>query len=141
MFSVALGGEEVKPEEKITSDGAAVLRDKWGIEIVKLKITASGHIIDLRYRVLDPAKAFPVFDSKVKPSLIDERTGSNLSVYTAPRIGGMRQKARKPEIGRIYFILFGNQGIVEDGSKVALLIGDVKAENLTVEGEPQLHTQ
>jgi hypothetical protein len=141
MFSVAFGGEGIKTDEKTFSDGPAALREKWGIEIVRLKITASGHIVDLRYRVLDPAKSFPVFDSKVRPALIDERTGSNLSVYTAPKIGGMRQKAKKPEAGRIYFILFGNQGIVKDGSKVALVIGDVKVENLTIEGEAQLPSQ
>lgn len=141
ILSVAFGGEEIKKDEITISDGPAALREKWGIEIVRLKMTASGHIVDLRYRVLDPAKSFPFFDSNIKPTLVDERTGSNLSVYTAPRIGGMRQKARKPEAGRIYFILFGNQGIVQDGSKVAFVIGDVKVENLTIEGETQLPGQ
>jgi hypothetical protein len=52
-------------------------------------------------------------------------------------VGALRQKTIKPEAGRIYFILFGNPNVVKEGSKVTLVIGDVKVENLTVEGEPQ----
>ena len=116
-----------------------VLRDKFGIEIVRLKITAAGHILDLRYRVIDPVKSFPVFDTKIKPVLIDEQTGRDLTIYTAPRIGGMRQKARRPEAGRVYFILFSNPaGLVKEGNKVTLKIEDVKVEHIRVEDSGSL---
>jgi hypothetical protein len=134
VLSPAFAEEEIRGHESGAEDGHAILRDKWGIEIVRLKITAAGHILDLRYRVLDPAKAFPVFDIKIKPVLIDELSGRDLSIYTAPRIGGMRQKARQPEAGRMYFILFGNPGgLVKEGGKVTLRIEDVKVEHIPVE--------
>jgi hypothetical protein len=111
------------------------LREQWGIEIASLRLTAAGHMVDFRYRVIDPIKALPLFDRKRKPILIDQVSGMKLNVPVAPKVGSLRQKTMKPEVGRIYFILFGNPGIVQEGSKVTLVIGDVKIENLTVEGE------
>jgi hypothetical protein len=139
MFFLAVlppvSGEEGGKGNSITAkDGQTVLLDKWGIEIVRLKITAAGHILDLRYRVIDPVKSFPVFDTKIKPVLVDEQTGRDLSIYTAPRVGGMRQKSRRPEPGRMYFILFSNPGgLIKEGSKVTLKIEDVKVEHIPVE--------
>lgn len=133
-LSPVFAEEGSKGDGNSAKDGHAVLRDKWGIEIVRLKITAAGHILDLRYRVIDPVKSFPVFDTKIKPVLIDEQTGRGLTIYTAPRIGGMRQKARRPEAGRVYFILFSNPaGLVKEGNKVTLKIEDVKIEHIRVE--------
>jgi hypothetical protein len=117
------------------------LREQWGIEIASLRLTAAGHMVDFRYRVIDQIKALPLFDRKRRPVLIDQVSGMKLNVPVAPKIGSLRQKTMKPEVGRIYFILFGNPGIVQEGSKVTLVIGDVKIENLTVEGELQTRTQ
>ena len=111
------------------------LREKWGIEVTSLKLTAAGHMVDFRYRVTDPMKALPFFDPKGRPILIDQASGTKLNVPVAPKVGSLRQKTMKPEVGRIYFILFGNTGVVKNGSKVTLVIGEVKIENLTVEGE------
>jgi hypothetical protein len=136
LFSPVYGEEEKQKGKEIVVNGPSVLLDKWGIEIVRLKVTAAGHIIDLRYRVIDPVKSFPVFDTKIKPVLIDEQSGRDLSVYTAPKIGGMRQKTRRPEAGRIYFILFSNPGgLIKEGSQVTLKIEDVKVEHIRVEGD------
>ena len=139
MLSPVIGEEGSKGYGNSEKDGHVVLRDKFGIEIVRLKITAAGHILDLRYRVIDPVKSFPVFDTKIKPVLIDEQTGRDLTIYTAPRIGGMRQKARRPEAGRVYFILFSNPtSLVKEGNKVTLKIEDVKVEHIRVEDSGSL---
>jgi hypothetical protein len=111
------------------------LRERWGIEVTSLKLTAAGHLVDFRYRVTDPMKALPLFDPKGRPILIDQASGTKLNVPVAPKVGSLRQKTLKPEVGRIYFILFGNTGVVRDGSKVTVVIGEVKIEDLTVEGE------
>lgn len=138
LFSSVYGEEERQKGKETLVNGPSALLDTWGIEIVRLKVTAAGHIVDLRYRVIDPAKSFPVFDTKIKPVLIDEQSGRDLSVYTAPRIGGMRQKTRRPEAGRIYFILFSNPGgLVKDGSHVTLKIEGVRVEHIRVEGDGQ----
>jgi len=131
-----IGGESV-------AHGASALREKWGIEIVRVKITAAGHIVDLRYRVVDPVKAFAVFETRVKPVLVEEEFGRDLSIYNAPRIGGMRQKARRPESGRTYFILFNNpNGLIRAGSKVTFKINDEKVEHISVEEDAyQAHSK
>lgn len=137
--SVSVGGDETAPTDRESLvHASSALRDKWGIEIVSLRLTAEGHILDLRYRVLDPVKAFPVLDSKVKPILIHEESGRDLSVYTAPRIGGLRQKTKRPEAGRVYFILFSNPGmLLKEGSNVTFQLDDVKIPHIPVgEGKP-----
>jgi hypothetical protein len=66
--------------------------------------------------------------------LIDELSERDLSIHTAPRIGGMSQKARQREAGRMYFILFGNPGsLAKEGGKVTLRIEDVEVEHIPVE--------
>lgn len=136
MLSFVYGEESGRAAMESNKERSSALRDAWGIEIVRLKLTAASHIIDLRYRVVDPIKSFPIFDSKIKPVLIDEKSGRDLSVYTAPRIGGMRQKTKKPEPGRIYFILFSNPGgLIKGGSEVTLKIEGVKVEHIRVEEE------
>jgi hypothetical protein len=48
----------------------------------------------------------------------------------------MRQKTKKPEPGRIYFILFSNPGgLIKGGSEVTLKIEGVKVEHIRVEEE------
>ena len=122
-------------QEPAPTDGSVQLRERWGIEVASIRLTAAERMVDFRYRVTDPMKALPLFDRKSRPTLIDQASGTKLNVPVAPKVGSLRQKTMKPEVGRIYFILFGNPDVVKDGSKVTLVIGDVRIENLVVEGE------
>ena len=111
----------------------AVLRDRWGIEVTSLHLSAKGRMVDFRYRVLDPDKAALLGDRNVKPTLTDLATGAVLRVPSFPKTGSMRQTAAKMQKGRTYFMLFANTGMpVKSGSRVTLVVGDFKAENLTV---------
>jgi hypothetical protein len=57
-----------------------------------------------------------------------------LQVPDTPKMGSLRQKTRQPEAGRIYFALFGNPGgLVKHGSKVTLVVGDLRISDLVVE--------
>ena len=49
------------------------------------------------------------------------------------KMGSLCQKTREPIANQIYFILFSNTRVVEPGSKVTVVIGDFKGENLIVE--------
>lgn len=122
-------------EQAPTGPDVQQLREKWGIEPVSLRLTAAGYMVDFRYRVTDPKKAEPFFYARSKPVLIDQASGKKLSVPVAPKVGALRQKTNKPEVSRIYFVLFGNSGVVKAGNKVTLIIGDIRIEDLTVEGE------
>jgi hypothetical protein len=107
---------------------------KCGIRIVSLRPIAAGHMLDLRLQVLDPAKAMHVLSRKSKAFIVDQGTGKTLPV-PVNKTGPMRQTTLKPEVGRYYFALFSNPGgLVKEGSKVTVVIGDFRAQNITVEG-------
>jgi hypothetical protein len=107
---------------------------KWGVKIINLRPTAAGYMLDLRLKVLDPAKAAHVLSRKSKAFIIDQGTGKALPVPVT-KAGPLRQTTLKPEPGRHYFALFSNRGgLVKEGSKVTVVIGDFRAENITVEG-------
>jgi hypothetical protein len=90
-------------------------------------------MIDFRYRVIDPDKATMLLRKQSKAYMVDQKTGTQLSVPRT-RIGPLRQTTVKPMPNRDYAMLFTNpMGLVKPGDKVAVVIGDFKAENLTVE--------
>ena len=119
----------------VTSEAeAAVLRDRWGIEITSIHLSMRGRMVDFRYKVLDPAKAVTLAKRENKPQLIDQASGSILLVPNTPKLGPLRQSASRLNKGKIYFALFGNtRCIVKPGSKVTVVIGEFRAENLTVQ--------
>ena len=107
--------------------------EQWGIEITSLRMSAGGHMIDFRYRVLDAEKAKPLFIRANKPYLIDEASQKVLSVPTTAKVGPLRTTGDSKE-GRIYWMFFGNgNGLVKAGSKVTVVIGNFRAENLVVQ--------
>jgi hypothetical protein len=103
------------------------------IAIDAIHMTAAGKFIDLRYRVLDADMATAQLGSKVRPRLIDERTGSTMAVPTTAKLGSLRQTQGAQKTGRTYFILFANNGSVGPGSKVTAEIGPMTFQHLTVE--------
>lgn len=110
------------------------LESQWGIEVTSLRLSAQGRMVDFRYKVLDPAKAGTLSDRESKPYLLDQASGKKLLVPKTPKVGPLRQTAQEPEAGKVYFALFANPGqVVKRGSKVTVVLGDFRAENLTVE--------
>lgn len=120
-------------QSAIALETRADIKEKWGVEIERMRLTANGYMLDFRYRVLDPLKAMPLFDRNIKPYLIDEATGAMFAVPDPPKIGALRT-TRKPKPDRNYFIMFANPGkFVKPGNKVTVVIGDFRAENLIVQ--------
>lgn len=117
-----------------TGDRAALLKEQFGIEVASLRMSGNGHLIDFRYRVFDPDKAAMMADKKYAPCMIDQATGVRLKIPNTPKLGPLRQSAARLEAGKIYFMLFANSGTaVKAGSKVTIVIGDFKLEDMTVE--------
>ena len=116
----------------IAATAAKELEAKWGIQITALRISAAGNVIDFRYRVTDSDKASALGNSKLKPALIDKATGKSLFVPNT-KAGQMRSTGQKLAAGKTYTALFTNPGkLVKSGSKVTIVIGDFRAEDLTV---------
>jgi hypothetical protein len=107
----------------------------YGIKVEALHLSAAGSMLDFRYRVVDPKKAAPLLDGKMKPYLIDDARGARLGVPSSPVLGGIRQTSRNNhiEVDRTYFIMFGNPGkALHSGDKVTLVLGDLKIADLQV---------
>jgi hypothetical protein len=103
------------------------------LSIDSIRLTAAGHYVDLRYRVLDPARASEVLGPKVKPVLIDEATGRKMEVPMTAKLGSLRQTNGIQKPNRTYFVLFANTAPIRPGSHVTAELGDLRFEHLTVQ--------
>jgi len=104
----------------------------WGIDIVAVHPVSSGYMLRFDYRIVDPAKAEVMTDRKARPYLIDEATRTALAVPAMENVGELRQVAPL-QLNRTYFMIFGNPGrLVKPGSRVTLVVGDLRAEGLVV---------
>ena len=108
------------------------MKRKWGIEIMFVRETASGYMLEFRYRVLDPEKAAALFVRKTKPVLTHVRTGAMLAVPTPAKIGALRN-SDVPIADRTYWMFFANPNkIVKPGDRVNLQIAEFAVEGLVV---------
>jgi hypothetical protein len=108
--------------------------EQWGIKIESVRMSAAGHMVDFRYRVLDPEKAGAVFDRRNKAFLMDEASGAMLPVPRTAKVGPLRQTNFRADTTRIYFVLFSNHGgYVKSGSLVSFIVGDKRIENIKVQ--------
>lgn len=122
MATQTIGSQDLKKE----------LREEWGIELTALRMTAANHMVDFRYRVLDADKAMPLFKRQTKPYLVHQASGKVLAVPNTAKVGSLRN-SNTPREGKIYWMFFGNNGVVQKGDTVSVVIGDFKAGDLTVE--------
>lgn len=105
----------------------------WGVHVMGIHRSAAGYILDFRFRILDAGKAAPLLDRNIKPALIVAKDKRVLRVPVTAKLGPLRQSATFAQENRTYFMLFANPGKqVQRGDKVAVVIGDFKAEHLTV---------
>ena len=108
-------------------------RRNWGVDIVGVHPVSSGYMLRFQYRVLDPSRSEVLKDRKVRPYLIDEKSGIALAVPAMEKVGELRQVAPQ-EVGRTYFVIFGNPArLVKEGDKVTLVFGNFRAEGIVVE--------
>lgn len=104
-----------------------------GVEVVALRQTAAGRILDFRFRVVDPEKAKAVLDRGTAAHMVDETTGVRMEVPVT-KVGKWRQTTLKPEKGRIYFMLFNAAGRrVNPEDTYTVIVGQHRFENLTVQ--------
>lgn len=107
---------------------------RLGIRVEGLRRSADGFMLDFRYRVVDPERARLIMDRAMKPYLIDEGSGAKFLIPSSPKVGPMRQTTRRPESGRVYWLLFANPARhVQAGSLVTVVVGDVRLEHIVVE--------
>jgi len=129
-----------QPEE--TRTNAAILSEemasdlalRWGVRVESLRPSAHGHLLDLRYRVINADNAAVLGDPKSKVCLIHEASGVRLKVPNMPKVGTLRSTATRLTPGTIYVMLFANQGLmVKSNDLVTLEIGACRIEHLKVQ--------
>ena len=107
--------------------------DSPALAIDSVRVTAAGHYIDLRYRVLDPVRANQALGPGVKPKMIDESSGAIMAVPTTAKLGSLRQTQAEQRPNRTYFVLFVNSAGIRPGSVVTAQLGDFEFKHLKVE--------
>lgn len=124
------GGSAVSDPDHVGS-----LRDEWGVEVLGIHTSATGYMLDFRYRVIDAKKAAPLLDRRIKPApyIIVEKNNAKLGVPVTSKLGALRQTTFNVKPNRNYFVLFSNPSRhVRSGDKVTVVIGDFKVEHLVV---------
>jgi hypothetical protein len=122
----------VTPVVSLDAAETRAIAGRWGIEVESLTLTASGYMLDFRYRVLDARKARPIFERRTKPVLRDEATGVDVAVPVPPKTGALRS-SNDPKAGRTYFMFFANPArFIKAGSPVTITIGPVRITGLRV---------
>jgi hypothetical protein len=130
-FAVEPGNKGEKPESQSQTTRVA---EKLGIKPLGVLLTAAGTMLQFRYIVTGTEKSHPVFDRRNKTYLVDQASGAGFGMPSDTNLGSLRSSSRNPAAGKEYFILFVNPGrVVKRGSKVSIVIGEHKIENLTVE--------
>jgi len=111
------------------------LKEALGVELVSLRRSAAGHILDLRYRIVDREKATPFVEGRIKPYLVDPERKLLLHVPFAQKVGKLQQVHLSKRSDYIYFMLFGNAGrLVQAGDHVTVVFGDLQIDDVVVEG-------
>jgi hypothetical protein len=134
----ALEGTKLAPTTDVSPESArhprqtTFLKRQWGIEVVDLRQTAAGYMLEFRYRVLDAEKAKPLFERGTKPMLTHAETGATLIVPTPAKTGALRN-SNPPIAGRTYWMFFANPGkLVRPGEHVSIEIGEFRLDGIVV---------
>lgn len=108
-------------------------RRSYGLNVLGVRAVSSGYMLKFSYEVTDPDKAKAIFDQKLVPYLIDQRSGARLGVPALENVGELRQVGT-PVANRTYFVIFGNPGKrVQPGNEVSIVIGSFRADGVIVE--------
>ncbi|MGB5456500.1 MAG: hypothetical protein WBO73_17195 [Gammaproteobacteria bacterium] len=122
--------------QKLAPELVTALKERWGVELLGIRQSGAGMFLDFRFKVLDADKSLPLFDHRIKPYLVAEKSEIKLPIPQAAKVGSFRPTNRGKNIkaGKTYYMLFANPDrYVKSGEKVSVVIGDFKAEQLTVQ--------
>lgn len=118
----------------VTEAQRLAVEQQYGVSILGVRMTAAGHMLDFRYRVLDTGKAGQLIRPKMGLALIDQATKVEMPVPVMDKVGALKQTRSHLFPDRTYSVLFANRGgVLKVGSKVSIQFGDLSLDNLMVE--------
>ena len=108
-----------------TTVSAAAFERIHGIRITQVAVTGGGGLVDLRFTVVDPAKARPLLQDHARtPRLVVEGGKAELQ---APAHGAMRNVRLQKDAA--CFLLYPNaRNAIHPGTRVAVAFGTVTVE-------------
>lgn len=108
------------------------MKREWGVEVLYVRQTAAGYMLEFRYKVLDAVKAKSLFERQTKPVLTHHKTGAKLIVPTPAKTGALRN-SNPPKSGTTYWMFFANPAkMVKQGDVVGVKIGEFQVTDLVV---------
>lgn len=141
--------EPVTATQPVPTGPSTALEEHWGIQVSRVGLTMAGAAVDLCYRVVSAEKAAALAEGKAETYLIDQASGAK--ILMAPPIetgvfpahsrarmmrqgGGFPPAPNRLAAGRTNSILLPNpSGILKSGSKVTVVMGDIRVEDLVVD--------
>jgi hypothetical protein len=125
-LSGVASGQDQHPRNK------TLMKREWGIEIMYVRQTSAGYMLEFRYKVLDADKAAALFERQTKPLLTHVDSGAILVVTTPAKTGALRN-SNTPIAGNTYWMFFANPGkLVQVGDQVNIEIGEFSADGIFV---------
>lgn len=113
------------------------LEKNWGIKFHGIRLTAAGYMLEMKFRVLDPDKAFPLLKRDIQRYVVVKKSGAVLEVPFTQKLGSLKSSVRTSNMVKKdhnYIALFANPGKhVHPGDKVTLTIGNFMAEDVIVQ--------
>lgn len=110
-----------------TADAQSIFQEQTGVRVIRVAVTGGGGLVDLRYEVVDAAKAQHVHH--VPPTLVDDESGEVIDTLLMDHAHG-----GPPEAGHAYPLIFVNeQGLIERGGEVTVVIGGTRLDRVAVE--------
>jgi len=126
MLSGVASSQDQHPRNK------TLMKREWGIEIMYVRQTSAGYMLEFRYKVLDAEKAAALFERQTKPLLTHVDSGAILVVPTPAKTGALRN-SNTPIAGNTYWMFFANPGkLVQVGDQVNIDIGEFSADGIFV---------
>lgn len=116
------------PQRYQPAPQSAAMEARWGVRFSQVAVTADGGLVDLRYVVLDEARAAGVGASgATSPKVYDERSQTLLDTPTmAPHGHHLRR-------GSTAFLLLRNTGgAVRRGDRVTIVVGRTRLSGVPV---------
>ena len=134
MLLLVCGCAVTREPEQASPTPVTAPHNGLGIAVVALRLSASGYMLDLRYRITDAPQARALLDRRTEVYLLDQASGARLMVPVTPTVGPLRQVSDHAPTDRTYFALFANpERFVRQGAKLTLVVGGQRIEGLTVE--------
>lgn len=110
------------------------LETQWGIQVCAVRLTMGDSTIDVRYKVLDPAKVLGLADGKTAGYLLEPTSGATLSMPKPPKEGSFPPTGNRLTAGKTYFAVIPNRSAaLRRGEQVSIVLGNARTDNVTIE--------